>query len=151
MNGGALRLGLALLTTTPLAAKVLTTARTLEATTTAAAMTTGGTAVALEAAAALSASKSGAILAAVLALPIALTSDRGSRLRHGKLGLGHGRNLGLLRELLKWLLRPLLLLLLLLLDGSRLEIRDGPRNALGVLVDVEALVNGRRDGLDLCA
>lgn len=43
------------------------------------------------------------------------------------------------------------LLLTLLLVTSRPEVGNGPRNRLGILVDVETLVNGGRNGLDFSA
>ena len=46
-------------------------------------------------------------------------------------------------------LRVLHLLLLMRLLGNRLEGRDGPRDRLGVLVHIEALVDGLRNGLNL--
>ena len=69
-----------------------------------------------------------------------------------------GRTSRLLRSSL-WLLRLLLLLgplvfralTLLRISLGHLEVRDGARDALWILVDVETLVDCRRDGLDFGA
>ncbi len=121
-----------------LAAEVLAPRLSLEAAATSTAVATGGAAGALIPSAALGPRNTRTILASVLALPISLAGNNRSLLQPGRGFRG------------RWALR-LLLLQLWRLRRGHLEVRDGPRNRLGILVHVQALVNGVGNRLDLGA
>jgi len=168
---------LALRTTAALATVVLASGLSLKASTTSTPVATRRAAVTLKPSTApLRPGRPRAILAAVLCLPFSLTGNGRPRLQCYGLDI-HGRVQRLLLLMLLLLLLVVLLLLLVvlllllllglllqlqllgellllrlgLLGRSRLEVRDGPRDGLGILVHIKALVDGMRNRLNLSA